>query len=76
MKQGTPVRVRVHAGARKEALVEQGGTLEVWVREKAERNAANERARALVGRHLGVPTKAVRLISGHHRERKVFEVLY
>jgi uncharacterized protein YggU (UPF0235/DUF167 family) len=70
------VRVHVHAGARRESLVDGGGKLELSVKEKAERNAANERARVLLAHHFGVPAKAVRLVSGHHRAQKTFEVVY
>ncbi len=70
------IRITVSAGSRRESLAERGGRLLLTVREKAELNAANGRARALVARHFSVPLRAVRIISGHHRAQKIVEVLY
>jgi len=70
------VRVRVKAGARKERFVETGeGKFEADVKEKAERNAANEGVIALIAHHFGVPKKSVRIVSGHRRPNKIFRVI-
>ncbi len=70
------VRVTVRPGARRERVeAPRSGVLIVQVREKAERDEANARARALVALHYGVPRSMVRLISGARRRLKTFDVL-
>ena len=70
------VRVKVQAGARKERFAELGpGRFEIDVKEKAERNAANDRIRTLVARHFGVSSKSVRIVSGHRRGNKTLRVI-
>ena len=70
------LKVSVQAGARKE-FVEMKNK-DVWsvaVREKAERNEANERVRALVARHFGVTDGAVRIRAGHRSKNKKISVI-
>ena len=70
------IKVKVKTGARRERLVEiVPGTFEADVKEKAERNAANEGAIALVANHFGVPKKSVRIVSGHRRPNKTLRVI-
>lgn len=47
---------------------------EIWVREKAERNAANKKVAELLARSLQVDPKTVRLISGHTSPSKLFSI--
>ena len=47
----------------------------IAVKEKAERNAANERVCELIARHFGVPVKAVQIRTGQHRKNKSIEVI-
>lgn len=47
----------------------------VRVREKAERNAANERMRELLASHLRVEASRVRIITGHHAPSKIIEII-
>lgn len=76
MKGQKSVRVRVTAGARREALKEVGADkLDIAVKEKAERGEANERVRTLVARHYGVAVKSVRIITGHERKNKTISVV-
>lgn len=70
--------IRVHAlpDAKRESIAkESDGVYQVSVREPAERNLANSRIQELVAAELGVPAKAVRLISGHHGPTKLFSIL-
>ena len=70
------VRVRVKAGARKERFAElMEHSFDIAVKEKAERNEANNRVRTLIARHFHVPEKDVRVISGHRSARKTLRVL-
>ncbi len=68
------IKVRVTAGAKRESVSKRGKAFILSVKEKAERNQANLRARELVAREVGVPVSRVRLISGHHTPSKLFEV--
>ncbi len=69
------IHVKVRAGAKKELLETlSAGRFAVSVREKAERNMANERVREIVARQYGVPVGKIRLISGHHSPSKIFSV--
>ena len=70
------VRAKVRAGGRKERIAEIApGKFEIDVKEKAERNAANEGVIALVANHFGVPKKSVRILSGHRRPNKTLRVI-
>lgn len=69
------LRVHVNAGAKKETLVvKKENEFLISVREPAERNLANRRVCELVAIKIGVPTKAVRIISGHHSATKLLSV--
>ena len=70
------IKVRVKTGMKKESVREIGkGKLEISVREEAERNEANERAKQLVAAHYRVPTTKVRIVNGHQRPSKLLEIL-
>lgn len=69
------IRVTVYPGAKKEKVTVLGEhRLELMVKEPAERNLANERVRALVAREYRVSVAAVRMISGHHGQRKILSI--
>lgn len=69
------VKVNVHAGARREKFSEKKpGLFDIVVREKAERNEANDHVRVLIARHYKVSVKAVRIISGARSPRKTLDV--
>lgn len=70
--QGMYVRVRVRAGSKRESLERKGMTLVLSVREKAEHNGANRRARELVAREFKVTPEAVRIVAGHRAPSKTF----
>lgn len=71
------VRVAVSSSARREHFEEVGpNVFVVFVREKPERNEANERVRLLLARHFHVLTKSVHIISGRQRKKKTFEISF
>lgn len=74
-ERGEYVRVKVTPGARRESVVKTGeGEYEISVREKAERNLANSRVRAVLAAKFGVSEKAVRLVNGHRSPSKLFRI--
>jgi len=70
------VRVHVFPGTKKEYCKEVGAQrYEIGVRAPAERNLANERVREIIAEKLRVPMARVRLIAGHHSQRKIFSIM-
>lgn len=47
---------------------------DVKVREKPEMNLANDRARELLAQYFGLPEYKFRLVSGAHKQSKIFEI--
>lgn len=68
------VKVRVRPGARREKVEKTAQGFSIAVREKAERNEANERVRAILAREYGVPVSAVRMKTGAHSPVKSFSI--
>ena len=70
------VRVRVMPSAKKDRLeVTKEGMMIIHTKAKAERNAANDRATAILAEHLRLPDTSVRLIAGHRGRIKRFRIL-
>mgnify|MGYP001559297224 CR=1 len=68
----TYIHVKVLAGAKGESLkVLSKDHFEVLVREKAERNMANERVLELAAEHFKVPVNKVRIVNGHRHPSKL-----
>lgn len=71
--EGTYIRVRAIAGARKERVERKhNGIYEITVREKAERGKANKLIRTLLAKDLHVPENRLRLITGNTSPAKIF----
>ena len=71
------VHVKVAAGASKESFSQKKKSVdhfEVSVREKAERNGANNRVLMLVASHFKVPVAKVRIVNGHRHPSKLLIV--
>lgn len=68
------IKVRVIAGAKKETLIKRGETFFVSVKEPAEQNRANTRVREIIAMHVGIPSKQVRIISGHQSPGKILSI--
>jgi uncharacterized protein YggU (UPF0235/DUF167 family) len=66
------VKAYVRAGAKREGIERRGAALILSVKEKAERNLANDRARTLIAREFKVQPGAVRIVAGHHAPSKTF----
>lgn len=70
------IKVKVHAGEKRNFLkVKSSDAFEIWVKAPAERGLANEAVRILLGEHLGLEAKKLRLIKGATSPAKIFEVL-
>ena len=69
------VKVRVIAGAKKEAFEEMSKDhFKIAVREPAERNLANGRIIELVATHFCIPKNKVRIVSGHRSPSKILAI--
>ena len=69
------IHVKVTAGAGEEEFKEKSSDhFEISVKEKAQRNEANNRIIELVAKHFKVPVKKVRIINGHHHPSKLLVV--
>ena len=68
--------VRVTPKARKERFQKTGtGEFTASIREKPERNEANDRVQRLLAGHYNVPLTSVRFLTGMRSRKKVFEVV-
>jgi uncharacterized protein YggU (UPF0235/DUF167 family) len=66
------IHVKVVAGAGKESFRKKSKDhFEIWVKEKAERNMANDRVLELVAEYFKIPKNKVRIINGHHHPSKL-----
>ncbi len=69
------VRVTVYPGAKRAQVKVVGeNRLEIMVREPAEQNLANVKVTELVAQQYGVTARQVRMISGHHNQRKILSI--
>lgn len=69
------IRVRVFANARKELVFKKSGDrFEVWVKAKPLRQEANQEAIRVLAEYFNVLESEVKLIRGHHRANKLFEI--
>ena len=69
------IHVKVSAGAGKESWKQKSPDhFEISVKEKAERNLANNRVLALVAKHFKVPVNKVRIVNGHRHPSKLLIV--
>lgn len=70
------VIVRVTPKARRERFEEgTNGVFTAAVKEKAERNEANDRVQRLLAAHFNVPLTNVRFLTGQRSRKKIFEVV-
>jgi uncharacterized protein YggU (UPF0235/DUF167 family) len=69
------IKVKVTPSASKELLREVGEyELEIFVREPAQKNMANNRVREIVAAHYGAPIKSARIETGHRSRNKVISI--
>ncbi len=70
------INVRVTPNARKERLeqvTDSGFT--AAIRERPQRNEANDRVQQLIAEHYNIPLTFVRFLTGERSRKKVFEVV-
>ena len=69
------IHVKALAGAKKEVLNRKTDDhFEISVKEKAERNMANQRIMEIVAESFSLPMGKVKIISGHHSPSKILSV--
>jgi uncharacterized protein (TIGR00251 family) len=67
------IKVKVVTKAKKEKVEEVAvDHLEIWVKEPAENNRANERILEII--RAKYPRRMVRIVSGHHSPSKIMSV--
>jgi uncharacterized protein YggU (UPF0235/DUF167 family) len=70
------VTVRVTPKARREKFeATNHGEYSAAVKERAERNEANDRVQRLLARHFNVPLTNVKFLTGQRSRKKTFEVV-
>lgn len=69
------LRISVVPKAKKELLEKLSeNRWQIFVKESAEQNQANNRVRTLIAREVGVPPTQVRILTGHHSRVKLISV--
>ena len=69
------IRVKVHPDSKKPKIEKLSeNRFEVWVKEKAENNFANESMIELISEYLNKPTNKIIIISGHKRPNKTLDI--
>ena len=67
------IKVKVHAGEKKNKLVQKApDTFELWVKAPAEQGRANEAVRAVLAQHFNLPENKLSLIKGATSPAKIF----
>ncbi len=70
------IKVKVQAGAKEEKFEKiNNDTYKIKVKQKAERNMANDRVIFLLAENLKLSENKIRLISGHHSPSKIFSIM-
>jgi uncharacterized protein YggU (UPF0235/DUF167 family) len=66
------IRVKVSASAKKELFKQiNEDHFEISLKEKAERNMANDRMIELFSAHFHLPKNKIRIVNGHHSPTKL-----
>ena len=69
------IKVKVVAGAKREEVKKKSeDTFIISVREKAERNLANQRVKEIFASYFAISTKNIRIISGHQSPNKILSI--
>lgn len=69
------IKVKVQAGAKKESVEKKNNdTYNISVKEKAERNMANQRVCEIIASTMRVSIKNIRIISGHQSPSKILSI--
>ena len=70
----TTIEIHVQPKASRNRIVTQEGTVKVYVTAAPERGRANKAVIELIASRLGVPKRAVSIISGERSRTKLLEV--
>ena len=65
------LRVHVTPDSRRESLRRVGNRFQIAVKDRPLGNLANQRTLSLLGRHLGVPAKQLRIVTGSRSPHKI-----
>lgn len=69
------IHAKVIAGAKEEKIeLKNKDHFLISVKEKAERNMANDRVLELISFHFQIPKNKVRIINGHHTPTKLLSI--
>lgn len=69
------IKVKVTVNAKKELFEKiNQDTFKISVKQKAERNMANNRIKEILSENLNLPLSKFRLISGHTSPGKIFSI--
>lgn len=69
------IRVKVKTEQKNDSLTETGNhRFEVSVKEKGERNMANQKVIDLLNTHFNNPVGGIHIINGHHSPTKLLKV--
>lgn len=69
------LKVTVYPGVKREKIVKKkADSWEVWVKEPAERNLANQRVKEIIAEQTMLDRKVVKLITGHRSNKKIFSL--
>ena len=68
------IQAKVTPNAKRPEVREEGSTFVVKVKEPPQEGKANAAVIKAIAQHLGVPVRAVRIVSGHTGKNKVVEV--
>jgi uncharacterized protein YggU (UPF0235/DUF167 family) len=69
------IHIKIFPESKEDSVVAKSdNSFIVKVREKAERNAANIKMRALLAEHFKVDLGRVKIITGHHAPSKIVEI--
>jgi uncharacterized protein YggU (UPF0235/DUF167 family) len=69
------IKINALTAQKQEFLKETGpNRFLLSVREKAEQNMANRKIIELIAGHFSIPVSQVKIVSGHHKPSKMFDI--
>ncbi len=68
------IKVHVFPGSKRERVVKKDKSYEIYVKEKAEMNRANNRVREVIAELFNVSKNNICLLSGHRSPKKLFSI--
>ena len=70
------IKVKVFPNSKKYEIKEiKSDQFEIQIKEKAERNMANQATIKLLAEYLQIPANKIRLIKGAHQKSKIFQII-